>query len=156
DGVGMLGIGIDPRVVPGPLADLVLVVDVRELAAVVLAAEESAVLRLDGREHEPRLRRGGRHAHLAPRALGQALGQLLPGVAAVGRLPETAPRPARDELPRPAHDLPEARVERAGIVGIHREVRGAGLVVDVEDLLPRLAAVLGTEDAALRAGPPRV
>ncbi len=156
NGVGVPRIGSDPRVVPGALADLVIVVDLRELAAVVLAAEEAAVLRLDEREHASGPGRGDRHADLAPRALGQPLGQLLPRVAAVGRLPEAAPRSARDEVPGAAHDLPEARVQRAGVVGVHREIGGARLVVDEEDLLPALAAVLGAEDPALGVGSPGV
>src|SRR5207237_3511713 len=71
-------------------------------------------------------------------------------------LPEAASVPAGDELPRPTEDLPEARVQSAGIVGIHREVGGSRLLVDEEDLLPCLAAVFRAEDAALRVGPPDV
>src|SRR5262249_13932845 len=60
--------------------------------------------------------------------------------------------PAALEAPRPADHLPEARVQDPRVRRIHRQLRGAGLVVDVRDLLPALAAVLGAEHAALRVG----
>ena len=114
------------------------------------------MLGLDEGVHAARARRRDRHADLAPEALGKALGQLLPGVAAVGRLPQARARAARDELPRAAHDLPEPGVEDPRVRRVHRQVRGAGLLVDVEDLLPRLAAVLRAEDPALGVGAPDV
>jgi hypothetical protein len=55
-----------------------------------------------------------------------------------------------------ADDLPERGVQDPRVRRIHREVRRARLVVDVQDLLPRFAAVLGTEDAALGVRAPDV
>src|SRR5579859_2719630 len=46
-------------------------------------------------------------------------------------------------------DLPRACEKRVGILRIHGEVGASGVLVDEEDLLPRLAAVGGLEDAAL-------
>src|SRR5207249_1539850 len=74
DRVGVLRVGVDPRVVPRALADLVLVVDVGPLLAVVLAAEEAAVLRLDEGEYAPGQGRRGGHADLSPDPFRQPLG----------------------------------------------------------------------------------
>src|SRR5262249_15084852 len=87
-------------------------------------------------------------AELAP---GQAvlLGAALPGAAAVVARVETGARPARLEGPGPAAELPHRGQQVLRIGGVEREVGGAGPLVDVEDLLPALAAVLGLVDAAL-------
>src|SRR5436190_23177283 len=92
-------IGIDPGVVPGALADLVIVIDPRPLVAAIIAAIEPAALRFDDRPHPARLRRGSRDADLAEQALGQSFGQLLPGVAAVERAPQPAALAAAHQLP---------------------------------------------------------
>src|SRR5204863_5755628 len=51
-----------------------------------------------------------------------------------------------------AEDLPQGRVEHVGVLRIHHEIDGAGLVVAIEHALPRFAAVLRTEDAAFGVG----
>ncbi len=156
DGAGVRRVGVDPGVVPGALAELVLVVDVRPGGAVVVADEQAAARGLDHGVDEARLGPRGGHAHAAPDALGQPLGELRPGVAAVGGAPQRAAGPAGDELPRVAHDLPEAGVEDAGVGRVHGEVRGAGALVHFQDLLPGGAAVGGAIDAALGVGAPHV
>ena len=75
-----------------------------------------------------------------------------PGVAAVGGLVESAIGAAAFECPGLADDSPDGSVEDVGVAGIEDEVDGAGFVALVEDLLPSLAAVGGTEDAALFIG----
>ena len=75
---------------------------------------------------------------------------LLPRVAAVGGLPQTAAAAAGVHAPRRALELPHRREEDARIGRIDREVDRAGGVVEEEHLLPRLAAVGRAEDAALR------
>src|SRR6185437_5428044 len=72
--------------------------------------------------------------------------------AAVGALVKTAARTAVLELPGRAVCLPHGGVEDLGVARIHDEVDGAGLVVDVEDLAPRLATVRRLEHAALGIG----
>ncbi len=44
---------------------------------------------------------------------------------------------------------PGSGVEDARIVGIHREVVDADILVDVEDAIPRVAAIARAEEAAL-------
>src|SRR5207249_776622 len=87
DAVGVLGIGGDPGVVPGPLADVMIVVDPGPRVAAILAAVEPALLRLDDRVHAPRACARAGHADAAERPLGHALLKLLPGVAAIERAP---------------------------------------------------------------------
>jgi hypothetical protein len=102
------------------------------------------------------VRIGGRdgHADAAEDALGHAgiVGDFLPCVAAVGRLPEAAVGAAALEGPRLAHHLPDAGVEDARIQRIHGQVDAPAFVALEEDFLPGLAAVLGAEDAALGVG----
>src|SRR4029077_9264126 len=124
------GIQIDPGVVPGALPDLVLVVDVCPLLAAVVAAVEAPLLLRFEEGKDPIGPGGGdRHADLAQQLVREPFGallarallarQLFPGLAAVGRFPETASRTAADQFPRVAQTLPEARVQDAGVVRIH-------------------------------------
>jgi hypothetical protein len=50
---------------------------------------------------------------------------------------------------RCAEDLPEAGVEDLGVLGVHREIRGARLIVAKEHAVPGLAAVDRLEDSPL-------
>ena len=59
------------------------------------------------------------------------------------------PGPARLEGPRPAPELPHRREQLARVLRVEDEIAAARLLVDVEDLLPVLAAVFGLEDAAI-------
>ncbi len=100
--------------------------------------------------------RGHGEADAAQGAGGEPVaGEARPGLAAVGRLVEAAPRPhVGSEVGEPGvvADLPgrgEDRVRRGRIGG---EVHGAGILVHEQHLLPALAAVRAAEDAALRAG----
>ncbi len=92
----------------------------------------------------------------APRGGRQAIGEGGPGVAAVGRLVEAAAGAAAPEVVGPAAVLPHPGVEDLGVRGVHGQVAGAGLGVDVKDLLPGLAAVPRAEDAAVVVGPPEM
>src|SRR5262249_42947549 len=60
---------------------------------------------------------------------------------------------AARQLPRPPPRLPQPGEEDARVVRVEADVRGAGVAVLVEDLLPGLAAVGGAVDAALLVGP---
>src|SRR5690242_13707045 len=90
------------------------------------------------------------------RARRQALLEPLPGEAAVGGAVDSAPSPARLELPGVAHELPQTREQHAWVAGDHDQVRHAGRVVHEEYLLPCLAAVRRPEDAAFGVGRPHV
>ena len=157
DGVRVLRVGVDPRVVPRALRDAVRTAHQRPLLAAVVAAVEAALLRvLDEGPHARGLRGGDRHGALGDDALGEALRQFLPRVATVDRLVDAAAGPAAVHRPRLAIDLPEGGVEDARVGRIHHEVRRAGLVVDEQHLLPALAAVKGAEDAAVRVRSPHM
>src|SRR5579884_370459 len=152
------GIGIEVIVVPGALAVFVVVVNALPGFAGVVGAEDSPVLRfhdrpdavrLDGRDGDADLaQHAGRHARIAA--------EIGPGGAAVGGLVELAAGSAAVEGIGGAPGLPGGRVERIGIVRVHAQVHGAGAVALEEDLLPRLAAIRGLVDAALRVGAPDV
>src|SRR5205085_840698 len=72
DGLGVFGIGVNVRVVPGALAQIALVVGAPPRLAAVLGAEDAARVRFDDRPHAIVIRRDG-HADLADRAFRKAV-----------------------------------------------------------------------------------
>ena len=87
----------------------------------------------------------------AERAVRQAVARLLlPRLAAVDRLVEAAARAAADESPRGAPALYIAAQRFMRIRRVDDDLCRARVLVDVERLRPRLAAVGRHEDAALR------
>ena len=96
---------------------------------------------------------------LAGRSLGQAPGELDPGLAAVGGLEEPAIGPAAGEPMRFPESLPHPGVKHLGVGGIHGEVAGPGPAVSREppgQRPPGLPAIGGLEDAALSGMSPEV
>ncbi len=79
--------------------------------------------------------------------------QTLPGCAAVRGFEQAASLPAAGTAPGVDFDLPHASKKDFGIVGIHAQVRAAGVFVDEEDFVPGLAAIGGAIYAALRLRP---
>src|SRR5439155_14576123 len=157
DRLGILGIGVDVGVVPGALPEIALVVGPPPRLAAVVGAEHAARVRIHD-SPDPIMVRGHSYTDLADRALGHPFvaGELFPGVAAVGGLEEPGAGPAARHVPRPAPRLPDRSVENTRIGGVHCEIDGAGGVGPEQHFLPRLAAVLGPEHAALRIWPERV
>src|SRR5262249_32600560 len=93
---------------------------------------------------------GDAHVNAPERALRQSVArQLLPGHAAVRRAIQATAGTAAGEIPRLPPGLPQRRVHDARIAWIEADVDGAGLLVLVEHLGPRLAAVDRAEDTAL-------
>ncbi len=76
--------------------------------------------------------------------------QPLPAVPAVLRTPDAAVGPAAVQPPGVDLHVPEGGEEDAGVARIHREVDAAGVLRDVEDPLPAVAAIGGAIDAPLR------
>ena len=103
------------------------------------------------RVHAPRIARRYRDARLADSLFGQAGRQLLPRRAAVGRLEDAAARAVRRRVrvPRRTSRIPESRVHDLRIRRIDHHLDGTDVLVLVEHLLPRLAAIDRLEDAAL-------
>src|SRR5262249_7872606 len=90
DGLLVPGVGDDPGVVPGALAEVALAARLLPGLAAVLRAEDATVLGLDQGVEVLGIGGGNRDADDPERPLGHArlARQLVPGVAAVGRLPE--------------------------------------------------------------------
>ena len=101
-----------------------------------------------------RLGRRDRHADAALESLGQprVVGNVGPGVAAVGRPVEPAGGAAAGHAPEGAPGLPNGREKHAGIVRVHRQVGGAGVLALGQHMLPAPAPVPGAKDTPLLAG----
>src|SRR6185437_4474503 len=153
DEIFVLGIGEDVGVIEGALAEPALVVDKGPGGAGVVGAEQAAVLVLDEREDAIRIDGRDRDADLAVDARRQTfgVGDFGPGLAAVGRLVQSAARAAARHSPFVAIGLPERGVHDIRIGAVDLDVGGAGLVILVEDLAPGLSAVGALEHAALGA-----
>ena len=83
-------------------------------------------------------------------SVGQAAGELLPGVAAVGGLEDAAVGAVPFAvLPRAFARLPQCGIDDVGVRGIDLHIVAADVLVLVENLLEGLAAVGRAIDAAL-------
>ena len=107
---------------------------------------------IDHRIDALRIARRHRDARAADAFLRQAVRQLLPRGAAVGRLEDAAARPVRRLIRVPGRPprIPQAGVDDVGVRRIDHDVHRAEIVVLEQHLLPRLAAVARPEDAAIR------
>src|SRR5581483_4913994 len=112
--------------------------------------------RLEKRIDALRIARGDREADAAYGRCGQSFAQPLPGLAAIGRAPDSRAGTAVIERPRPPAGLPGGREEHLAVAGLHRDVDRAGVIVNVERLTPALAAVERHEHSAIGVRPPCV
>ncbi len=152
DDVGILRIGIDPRVVERPLPESALLVDPGPGRAAIIRAEHAAAVVLHDGVDAPRRGRRDRDADLATYSfLGQSLvaRDLGPGFPEIGALEEPAAGAARRHAPRLAPRLPQRGVHHGGVAGVHCEIHRAGPLVAIEHLAPCLATVGGLVHAAL-------
>ena len=158
EGVGVLGVGEDVLVVPGPALEVSVVADEGPGVAVVIGAEEACFFGLDGGPESARFGGGYGDAYAAHDAFGEtgASGDILPGKSAVGRTVDAASGAAAGQCPGIALDLPEGGEHYPGVVGVEGKVCSAGGVVLVKDMVPGLPTVGGAEDAALGVGAPGV
>ena len=149
DGVRVLGIGVDVCVVPRPLAQRAIVVGACPALSGVVGAKDAAVVGLD--DGPDAVAASGRRGDvdLALDAVGQPVGEFLPGVAAVGRFVQTAVLAAAAEAPRGSADLPHGGIDDARVERIESDVDGSCAIADVQDSLPRLAAVGRSIETAL-------
>ena len=150
--VFLFGVCVDVGVVPRPLAERPVLVGAGPGFACIIGAKDPAVLGfndgpdaigVDGRDGD---------ADLSLDALGQALGEFLPGIAPIGGLVEAAARPAAVEAVRAAFDLPETGVHLTRVFGIHGEIDRPGVFIDIQNTLPDLAPIGGAIDAPLFIG----
>src|SRR6185369_12312896 len=150
DRVLVLGIGVDAAVVPGALAQVAALAHLLPGIAAVVRAEDPAVLGLGDGVEVLRVGGGDGDADDPQGPLGHAglPRQLVPGVAAVGRLPEGGARAAAVEAPGGAPEAPGRGVDDPRVDRVEDQVDGAGVLADEEDAVPALAAVLRAVDAA--------
>ncbi len=122
--------------------------------ALVVAAIDAGLLGFDKRVDDVAVAAIDVETDAAEVLLRQAFGHLLPGRAAVegpiNRAAGTSAVHAEDG----AAALVGGGKDRVWILIIHRDVVHAGVGIDIEDLVPGLAAVGGFEDAALFVGSP--
>src|SRR5262249_35059634 len=138
----------------GALPQVTVLVDLCPGRARIVGAEHPAVRGLDNRPDAVGVGRRHRHADDAHGAGRETFGpgDLLPGVAAVGALPQPrALAAALQAVGRPPH-LPGAGVEHARVAGVEHQVNGPGLLAGEQDALPALAPVGAAEHPALLTG----
>ena len=89
---------------------------------------------------------------------GRPVRQLRPARAAVARLEDPASRHLERgaDLPRRLASRPKGGIHNVGVVGIDDDVESADVLVLIENLRERCAAVEGAIDAALRVGAVRM
>ena len=146
--------------------DLLIVVRPRPAADVVAALlpalapvgrpVEALLLRpgLDRGVDDARVDGRDRQADLADVALGQAHGELAPGLAAVLALVDARLGPAAHERRDAPAPLVGRGVEDVRVRGVELDRRDARVLGDLEDERPGLAAVRGLVEAALAARRP--
>ena len=141
-------------VVEGALADVPAVVDQRPGRSRIIGTEQPAVLGFDDRVDAIGVGARNRHADLADHRGRQArtTADLGPGLAAVGRLEETAAGTSAGHRVLDPERFPQSREHDVRVVRIDRDVDAACLGVAKQLPLPGLAAVGALEDAALFAG----
>src|SRR5207245_8138292 len=115
-----------------------------------------AVAGLDERVNAAWIRPRDGDRVLAGRLRRQAMAaQARPREAAVARHEQPAAGPSAFAAPRVDFELPHAGEDLPRVLRIHRQVRAAGVLVDEQRALPRLAAVRRPIDAALLLRPVR-
>ena len=114
----------------------------RPVVALVVGAPQHALAdaRLDERVDAVRIARRDGQADPSQRRIGQPVAaQPRPRAAAVARLVDAAARPAALSRPGVDDELPGRREQDARVRRIHHDVDRAGVLIDEEHLLPRLA-----------------
>ena len=145
------GMGLQIRVVEGPVADRLEVGDLVPGGAAVVGAVDAARVggSLDQHVDAVGVGRADRQIGLAAQARGKPVGGLVPGVAAVAGDVDAVLEAARNDRPRLPLGAPHARIDGVRVVGGELEVGRAGAVRDEEDVLPARAPVAAAVDAPL-------
>src|SRR5581483_10134333 len=136
DVIGVVGIGADFGEVAGAAPETLVVIDLREALARIVGAEDAARFRVRTADDEdaPRIRRHDFDAD-APEvfAFREAVGELAPRRAAVGRFEQTIALAVEvSVLPRSLARFPQDGVDRLRIGGVDRDVEGADVLILVK------------------------
>ena len=148
-------IGKEVNVVIRALQDIAFRVDAAPRIAAILGDVQASLVAvgLDERVDLLGIRAGNRDADLAHADRRESAGEARPIVAAVGRSEQSVVLAARVDRPGLAADRPHRREEDIGVLRIHCQVVGAGVLADLEHLLPRPSAVFRAVHAPLRIRP---
>ena len=111
-------------------------------------------LRFDRRVDDIRARPADIETNSSYISFGQSFGEPRPCISSVGALPDATARPAADVSVRPPLTLQRCGVNRVGIRGIEDDVGESGVLVDVFDVLPRLATVGGAKQSTITTRAP--
>lgn len=122
----------------------------------VIRAEHAAVVGrgLDDRVKAVRIGSGYGDPHLADDRIRHpgVASEIRPAVSAVRRLEDTAGA-AGSPAPRWPMYIPDRRVHRVRVGGIHGKIRGTRQLAHEQDALPGRTSVSGAEDTALLVRP---
>src|SRR3982751_4935186 len=124
-----------------PLEEIVILIDETPVAAVVVGAIETRVLRLDERVHPIGIASGDLHGDLAHCLARKAVRETAPRGAAVLRLIDATAAAPAFHAPGMDDELPHPGDEDIGIMRVERDVGGTGRVIDEEHSLPAHAAI---------------
>ena len=147
------GIGKDVGEIPRALAIALIVVYTNPVVAGIIRTVDAALFRFDQRVHAAGISSGDADPNPSHDSVGQAVAlEPLPCVTAVARFVQSAAWSAAVEAVWCAYHLPQRSKENVCVVRIKHNINCAGVIVFVENLLPSLAAITGTKNAALRIG----
>ena len=151
-------VGVNVRVVPGPLPELAVRIHLRPRVAPVVRAVHAAVLpgRLYQGPHAVGVRRRDRDGRLPHEPVRQPTLQALPRISPIDAPVDAAFLSAADHRPRLSLGPPHSGEQDPRIARVHSQVHGPGAVTDEQNPLPARPAVAGPEHSALRVRTERV
>ncbi len=150
DGVHGDRIGKNMRVVPGALSEAVIRIDPRPTSAAIIGAENSTLLRFDGRIDTAAVRARDGNADAAQRTGGKTVAfDLLPGDSAVRGTVKSRPGAAARKSPRLTAHLPERGEQGVGIPRVENYIDPTRVAVSEQHPLPGLAAIARSKNSAL-------
>ena len=156
-GVGVLRVGKDVRVIPGPVNQIPVWRNSGPAVAVIFRAVKTGIMliSLDKGEYTALLCRRNRDTHLAQHAGSKAgrAGDVLPAVTTIHRAEHTTSRPTAGQVPELPSCLPECCKQHARICRVHGQIYGTGISIHLQHCLPCLSAIGRPVNTALLAGP---
>src|SRR4029453_10488398 len=124
--------------------------------AKIFRAIERALLCFDNRINDVGTCGRHRQCDTAQFGIGQTFAQFLPGLSAISTLVKPASRSSRSKEIRRTPKLPHTGINDVRFLRIDRDIGAASILVDVQDLLPGLAAVSSLEHTALLIAVPEM